>query len=527
MASDTDSLDRRPHRVGPGRVPTFGFWLGVLLASSLLLVPESSGLSAPARRTAAVAALMAAWWITEAVPIAATALVPLILLPIFGVLPGGRVAGAYANSYVFLFLGGFLLALAMERWDLHRRLALALLGRAGTKPDRVVGAFMLAAAALSMWVSNTATVLLMLPIARAVVERMCAAVAEPRRETAERSLGVTLMIGLAYGASIGGMGTLIGTPPNIVLAGAMTELFPAAPRIGFLQWMGLGVPLTLVLLPGAWWIVRRFAPPVPLSAFDFGDAGRSVREERARLGPWGRGERMVMAVFLATVSLWLTRSPGWGAWVPHGDGIDDATVVLGTTLLFFLLRAPARGAGPGVPHIPLLEWRTVERGVPWGVLLLFGGGFALAAAFQQSGLAGWIGDRLASAAGFPLPVLVLAVALGVTFLTELTSNTATATLLMPVLASTAVAIGVNPLLLLMPAALSASCAFMLPVATPPNAIIFGTPWVTVPRLARTGLAMNLFGAAIITLFTLGPLRLVFGVIDLGLPGWAVSRFPGP
>ena len=514
----------------------WGLILGPLLMVGVILIPWPEGPSPEARRTAGVTVLMAAWWVTEAIPIAVTALLPLALFPWFGILPSAKVAPAYANHLVFLFLGGFLLALSLERWGLHRRIALRVVQAVGTGPRRLTFGFMLATALLSMWVSNTATVLMMLPIAMAVVRRLSAGATRDGRSSPEitaeaaESLGLVLMLSLAYAAGIGGMGTLIGTPPNIVFAGMLHQIYPGAPEVGFLQWMEIGLPLVLVLLPLSFVVVQRVAPVVPLGEFRFEAGGAHIREELDALGPLGRAERLVATVFAATVLLWLTRSrleigsfvyPGWATLFPHPGYIHDATVAVTMCIVLFLV--PSGTVGPDGRGERLLAWADARKGVPWGILLLFGGGFALAAAFQQSGLALWMGGRLSGLGQLPLPALILAVCLGVMFMTEVTSNTATATLLLPILASTAGAIHVHPLLLMVPATLSASCAFMLPVATPPNAIVFGSGWVTIPRMARTGVLLNLMAAVLITLLALGPLRAVF---DTRSPAWVGSSRGG-
>jgi len=502
---------------------------GPLLFLAASFLPWAPGMEPAARRTAGVAAWMAVWWITEAVPIPVTALLPLALFPALGILSSPDTAAHYGNHLVFLFLGGFLLALALEEWNLHRRIALRVVTAIGGGPRRLVFGFMAATAALSLGISNTATVLLMLPIAVAVVHRLSEHAeldGAPAPERAASSLGVVLMLSIAYAASIGGLGTLIGTPTNIVFAGVVRRLFPHAPEVGFVSWMVFAIPLVLVFLPAAWFVVQAVAPAVPLRRFRFPDALNHLREERRRLGPPSGGERIVAWAFAATAALWITRAPvqlgsvrlpGWSTLFPRPEFIHDAPVVMATCLpLFMIVAADAAGN-----RRPILTWAAVERKAPWGILLLFGGGFALAAGFESSGLARWIGERLAGLGALPLPVLVFVLCLGVSFLTEVTSNTATATLLLPILAAAATGMGVHPFLLMIPATLSASCAFMLPVATPPNAIVFGSPWVTIPRMARTGLLLNLIGAVLITLFALGPMRVVFDMNRNGEPDWAL------
>ena len=462
---------------------------------------------------------MAAWWIGEAIPLAATALVPLVAYPLLGILSSASTAREYGNHLIYLFLGGFLLAIAMERWELHRRIAMRLLLLFGTRPKRLVTGFAVTVALLSMWISNTAATLMTLPVAMAVVKHLAAhALIDGRRDenTAQlalATLGPVFMLTVAYAASAGGIATLVGTPPNIVMAGAIAELVDSSPEIGFARWMILGVPASLCLLALVLWWVPRIGTEISLDRFDCGDgASTMLREELDSLGPMGAGERRVLIVFVSTVLLWLTRAPieiggsrfpGWAQLFPNPDAIHDATVAIAAGIVLMALRAPDHGAS-----VPVLDWKTVRRGVPWGILILFGGGFALARGFVETGLSEWLGQQLAGLEAAPLPLVILAVCLLTTFLTEVTSNTATSTVLMPVLAATAVAIDVAPVMLMIPAALSASCAFMLPVATPPNAVVFGSGWISIQRMARVGLVMNLSGALVLTLVCWALVRFV-------------------
>lgn len=473
-----------------------------------LVVDAPAGLEPPAWRMLGVAAWMAVWWMGEVIPLAGTALLPMVLFPLCEILSSGATAREYGNHLVYLFLGGFLIAIAMERWELHRRIALQVLLAFGTKTRRLLTGFALTVALLSMWISNTSTALMILPVAMAVVRHLARhAPAGLSPSDCERELGPVFMLTVAYAASAGGIATLVGTPPNIVLAGAISELVQGAPTLSFARWMLLGVPASAGLLLLVLWWVPRLAASRPLSDFDSEEAAGSVlRDELDAMGPMTRPERGVLAVFLSTVFLWLTRSPlsigaltipGWSNLFPSPGDLHDATVAIAAGVVLMAARArPREGEA-----VPLLDWETAAAKLPWGVLLLFGGGFALAKGFSDTGLSAWIGDQLAGMAGAPLPLLILGVCLVTTFLTELTSNTATSTILMPVLAATAVAVGVPAPALMIPAALSASCAFMLPVATPPNAIVFGSGWVTIRQMSRVGLAMNLSGAVVITLLS--------------------------
>jgi solute carrier family 13 (sodium-dependent dicarboxylate transporter), member 2/3/5 len=478
-----------------------GFLGGLLLFGLVLLLPAPEGLSPEGWRTAAVALLMATWWMTEALPIPVTALLPLVLFPLLGILEMPSAAAPYANPLIFLFMGGFLLALAMERWGLHRRIALGILVRAGAGPHRLVLGFMVASAVLSMWISNTATAAMMLPIGLAVLVLLRPPGLAPPPE-GRFNLGIALMLGIAYGASIGGVATLIGTPPNAIFAGAADELLGV--RIGFLEWMQVGVPLAALFLPLAWLLLTRVLyPPDPLPT----EAGGLLEAERRGLGPMHRGERIVAVVFALTALAWVLREekvlgrvtlPGIERWFPM---VSDAGIAMTGALLLFLLPVRWREG------VFALSWDEARR-LPWGVLILFGGGLSLARAMESSGLATWIGGAAQGLGTLPLVAFLAVVATLFVFLTEITSNTATATMAMPVLAGVGMAVGVDPVLLMSTAAMAASMAFMLPVATPPNAIVFASDDVTIPRMARAGLLLNLVSIALVSL----------------VGGWLVARF---
>ena len=463
---------------------------------------------------AAVALWMAVWWITEVIPLGMTALLPLVLFPITGIMSGKAVAPVYVNDIIFLFIGGFMVALAMQRWNLHKRIALMILTRMGSSPGRIVLGFMLATWFLSMWISNTATTMMMVPIALAVILKLEKSLEE--RTASRFSLG--LLLGVAYSSSIGGIATLVGTPPNLAFAKIFTTYFPNAPDISFTQWIVFAFPLSFVFLAMVWgFLTLRFFHKRPLqidtALFD---------DEYQKLGPMTFEERWVLLDFILLAFLWLTRSdlqlggfriPGWSSLLSTPQFVDDGTVAICMALILFLI--PSKNS----PGSTILDWNTAS-GLPWNIVLLFGGGFALAAGFKETGLSQWIGSQLQFFSVLN-PVFVVAMASTlVTFLTELTSNTATAQVILPVIASLAVAIQVNPLLLMLPVTLSASCAFMLPVATPPNAIIFGTGRIRVTDMATTGILINLLGVILITLtvFTLG--WAVFTIDLSSVPAWA-------
>lgn len=446
---------------------------GPLLAAAAGVACLQGGLSSGAAWTAAVTVLCALWWVTEPVPVPVTSLVPFVVLPTVGAIQAEAAAGAYGHPLILLLLGGFLMSSAMERSGAHRRLAVGLvrlLGRRGGARRLVLGV-MVATAVCSMWISNTATTLMLLPVMLAVIEQ--------DEAEGRAGLALPLLLGLAYGASIGGMGTPVGTPPNIVLMGIVDEL--QLPEIGFARWMGLGVPVVALLLPLTWfWITRHLADrPAP---------------QLPPVGQWTPAERRVLAVFAVAAALWITRKAPGGGWSGLLDlpEASDAAVALGAAVTLFLV-PDGRGGRT-------LDWPTARR-IPWGLLLLFSGGICIARAFSTTGLAEALGTWLAHDAGLAAlpPVLTaLGICLSVTFLTEVTSNTATTTLLLPVLAAAAASAGVDPLAWMVPATFSASCAFMLPVATAPNAVVYGSERVTIAQMAKEGLILNLVGAAVIT-----------------------------
>ncbi len=461
---------------------------------------ESVAFDTGGRATAAVAVWMAVWWLTEAIPLYATALVPLVLLPLLGAASMREAAAPYAHELIFLFMGGFLLALSMQRWGLHRRIALLVLLLFGERPVNLVGGFMVVTALLSMWVSNTATAVMMLPVAVSVVDLFARqtgsgsggeAFADPRSPL--RSFAVALLLGIAYAASIGGVGTPIGTPPNLFLVSyAKTHL---GREISFVGWMGLALPLVAVFLAVTWLLLTRVLHPIRVDRIE---GGRTVvRAELAKLGGMSAGERIVLVVFVATSLLWITRPQltelAFGGWRPLA-GLTDTGIAMLAALVLFVTPVDRRAKRFA------LDWPTAV-GLPWGILVLFGGGLSLAAAIETNGVGEWVGAQVAGFAGVPPLGVVAAVVAIIVFATELTSNTATTATLVPVLAALAPGLGLEPLFLAIPAALAASCAFMLPVATPPNAVVFGSGFVTLQDMSRTGFWLNWIGVALITAFT--------------------------
>jgi sodium-dependent dicarboxylate transporter 2/3/5 len=506
-----------------------GVWLGLILFAAIWFGPELDAQRPAVSDMMAIAVLMATWWVTEAIPIPATALLPIVLFPLTGIMKGSEVAREYMSWLILLFLGGFLIAIAVERWNLHRRIALHILSLIGGQPHRLVLGFMVATAFLSMWLSNTATTMMMMPMAISLVV-LYEDLNQRRLQSGQavdplaRNFPLVLMLGLAHSASIGGLATLIGTPPNGVLVTQFEQIFPDAPAISFAQWMAFAAPFSFLFLIVAWLLLSRIIYPLPASSPFSGRA--FIREELERLGPITTEERRVAFVFAGVALLWMTRKsiafgssftlPGWSSLFSEQSGvgalIDDGTVSITMALLLFLIPASKEKGGR------LMNWQAT-RAVPWGILLLFGGGLALAKGFEVSGLSAWIGGRFEVLAGAPPAGLVASVVAVVAALTELTSNTATASMSLPIMASLARAIGAHPLLLMIPAALAASCAFVLPVSTPPNAIVYGSGRVPIVKMIKAGIIMEVVALVMITtlVFTLGS-----AVFDLGgpFPEWA-------
>lgn len=466
-----------------------GLMLGPLLALLMFgLLPETIGgveLSPAGRATAAVAALMATWWLTEALPLPATALLPIVLFPLLGIAPIRDATAPYANDVIFLFMGGFILGLAMQRWHLHVRLALHVVMLMGTQPHRVIGGFMLATAVLSMWISNTATAVMLLPVAASVVEMLRKELPGEAHAAALRRFSIALMLGIAYAASIGGLGSLIGSPPNLVLANFAASRLDI--EISMLGWFRYGLPLVILFLPVAWLYLTRIAHPVTLPVEI--DSARSIRKALAGLGRLSPSERRVMLIFGLTAFAWIFRPQIAALFsLPH---LTDSGIAMLSALALFVLpskdwRSPR-----------LMNWATAVT-LPWGILLLFGGGLSLAGAIGGTGLDLYIAAGFAGLAGAPLWLLVAVVVIAIILLTELSSNTAVANTFIPVLAAVAIGIGTAPMPLLLGATLAASCAFMLPVATPPNAVVFGSGYLRIGDMAKAGIWMNLIGATLIT-----------------------------
>jgi solute carrier family 13 (sodium-dependent dicarboxylate transporter), member 2/3/5 len=470
-----------------------GLALGPAAFFILLFWVDIPGLSLPPKAVLASAVWIAIWWITEAVPLATTALLPIVLFPLTGGLDLKATTAPYSHPYIFLYLGGFMIAIAIEKCNLHKRIALNIIKLIGTNIVFIILGFMLATAFLSMWISNTAAAVMLLPVGMAIVVQL-----QDNPDTAADEnavFGKALMLAIAYAASIGGVATLIGTPPNLVMAGVIKETYGTA--ISFSQWFVFAFPLSVLMLLLCWYYLTHIAFRFGQKSFPGGKA--EIERQVSLLGEMTSDEKKVAAVFFTTALAWITKSFLLAKIIP---GIDDAIIaIVGGTLLFMLPSSK--------PKEPLLKWQDTTK-VPWGIILLFGGGMSLAAGFEKSGLADWIGDQFTYLAGLPLILLILIVVAAVNFLTEITSNLATTAMLLPVLISVAASAEVPPFFLIVGATVAASCAFMLPVATPPNAVVFGSGYLKIEEMLQTGFWLNLGSIIIVTLVVYYLLPLAWG-----------------
>lgn len=502
----------------PARSPTsIASWTGLVLGPILAVVAWSllpstqfdplgnpiAGLSDAGRMTGAIATLMACWWLTEAIPLSATALIPLVAFPIGGVLSFSSAAAPYASEVIFLFMGGFILGLAMQRCGLHKRIALLTIQLVGTNPKRLIAGFMLASAIISMWVSNTATAIMMFPIALSVITLVRQRLAPPGTPTnaptdqhpsPDPNFESTLLLGVAYAASIGGIATFIGSPPNAVFKGFVEGHYNH--HAGFTDWMKIALPIVVVFLPIAWFYMTCISQPVRLKQIPGGKS--MIRNELASLGPMNRGEWIVFLVFILTVALWIFRPTLIKLAADQGlhsfAALNDASIALFSSLLLFIIPVNPR------KRVFAMDWKTAEK-LPWGTLILFGGGLSLAAAISTSGLDNYIGQFFTGLAGLPTPLIILVLVTIVIFASELASNTAVATAALPILAAAAPIMGIDPYRLLIPATIAASMAFMLPVSTPPNAIVYATGRITSKQMIKTGFGLNIIAIVVITLAT--------------------------
>jgi len=486
-----------------------GLFAGPLAFLAVQFFATPVGLSEQGIAVMAVTLWMAIWWISEALPMEVTSLLPIVLFPLTGGLTLSDTTASYGHKFIFLFAGGFMLSIALERWNLHRRIALNIIRWVGSGQRRLLLGFMVAVAFMSMWISNTATTVMMLPVALAVIRNM-----KPNRDSLHvsaeseqsnfeedkkrTSFGTVLLLGLAYAASIGGMASLIGTPPNLIFAGVVEETTGIA--IGFTEWMSIGLPISVVLLLLVWWVLGR-----KLSKIE-GEGMHMIREEIALLGPMKPEEKRVAWVFGLTAMAWMLRSQLLQQWIP---ALDDTIIAITASILLFVV---PNGDGSR----KLLTWKEAV-GMPWGVLMLFGGGIAIASAFDSSGLSTWIGGQFIAFSHWPLFALLLITVWVVNFLTEITSNLATTAAILPLLAPLAVTLDVHPFLFMVGATTAASCAFMLPVATAPNALVFGSGELQLKHMVRYGLVFNLISVGIITLAVYYLLPLIWGLQVEGYP----------
>ncbi|MEX2368084.1 MAG: SLC13 family permease [Balneolaceae bacterium] len=486
-------------------------WAGLVGGVAVFLImffsapPED--LSLAGWRTAAVAMLMAIWWVSEVISISATALLPIVFFPILGVSTISEATSPYANPMIFLFMGGFMIAIAMQKWDLHRRIALNIIWMIGSKPRNIIAGFMISAAFMSMWVSNTAATLMMLPIAMSVIHLTKAVDSVKQDEDTYRNFVLTLMLAIAFSANVGGLGTIIGTPTNALMIAFVEDAYGI--EISFAEWMMVGLPVVILGLPIIFYTLTNLVYPVRVESLPGGR--QYILEEKQRLGSLSKAEALVAGTFALVAVLWMGR-PYFEGFMP---GLSDAGIAIFGALILFLIPV---NLGKG---IFLMTWRDAEK-LPWGVLILFGGGLTLAGAIQRTGLAEWVGGYFDVLSGWPVILIILVVALVIIMFTEMASNSATAAAFLPVIGSVAISVGQDPLLFAVPVAVVASCAFMLPVATPPNAIVYGSGVMSIPEMAKAGLWLNLFFAILVTLLTYFLFTIVLGIEIGTIPPGIVS-----
>lgn len=494
--------------MGTSLVKKWGFGLGLLAFLLIILLPTPAEMSKQAQHVGAVTVLMMIWWFSETIPVYATAFVPLALFPLLTDISAAQLATSYGHSLVLLLLAGFFIAKGIEEQQLHKRIALSIIRKVGTGKRQILLGFMIAAAFLSMWLANIIIVLLMLPIAIAIIEK-------EELISKDRRFGFSLLLGIAYASSIGGTGSLIGTPPNLVLVATLDKLYPAAPEISFLSWMLIGLPLILILLPILWWyMVKYYKIEGEL------EGGKAQLDEAfTALGPMKLGEKKALAIFILTAIGWLWRKdipidefvlPGWSTLLGVGDTVNDSTVGMIGALLMFIVKDGAAK--------PLLNWSQAQK-IPWGPLMLIGGGLALATGLKVSGLVAYIGASLSFIGSLPVLLIIIFIVVFMLFFTEVNSNTATATLFLPLLAAIAVGNQINPLLFVVPATFACSFAFMLPIATGPNMVIFGSERLSISEMAKCGLGLNLICIVVLTALLYFLIIPMWG-IEVTLPTWA-------
>ena len=486
---DPDSLDRRSYQ-------NVGLLLGPIIFILMMLFSDHQDvMSMIAWRVAAVGLLMAIWWATEALPVAVTALVPLVTFDILEISSMKEAAAPYANPTIYLFLGAFILAIAVQRWNLHKRIAFFILSKTGTDGRRLIGGFMLVAALLSMWMTNTSTTMMLLPIALSVISVILIQM-QNLSDVSQQNFQISMLLGLAFAATIGGMSTLIGTPPNALFAAYMRETFDIS--ISFFDWMMVGVPLASIMLILAWSVLTIVVYPSDIQ--ESAEVRQHLLSESVALGKLTTPEKRVALTFALVILFWVVRRPLTAAL--DLSGLSDASIALTGALLLFILPSGERGQSK------LLVWDDL-KGLPWGVLILFGGGLSLASAISNSGLASWLGQSLSPLSFMGVGFVVFCATALVIFLTEMTSNLATTATFLPILGALALQIGISPVVLCVPVTLAASCAFMLPVATPPNAVVFSSGFITIPQMIRAGLYLNILGLGLLIVISYWLAPLIF------------------
>ncbi len=486
-----------------------GLLLGIFAFIVIMFLPEPAGMSFQAKSAAAVVVLMSIWWITEAIPVYATAFLPLALYPLLEILPAKETAANYGHNYVLMLLGGFFLGKAIENQNLHRRIALVIINNFGISRQRIMMSMMIATAFLSMWIANVTAAVMMFPIAMSIIAH------EEETVSGKSTFGTGLMLAIAYSATLGGLSTLIGTPTNMIFVGILDKLFPDAPPITFFTWLKIGLPVVIVLLPVfCFYLIRYFGVKGNLSQSD-----TIIKDELMALGKITAGEKSVIYVCLIAIFGWIFRDdflfgtlviPGWASILGLDNYVHDSTVAIAAALLLFIL--------PANKEKRLLDWKSASQ-VPWGVAMIVGGGYAIAAGFESTGLADWLGNQLVFISNYPFLIVMIVVIGFVMIFTEFNSNTATANILLPVLASMAVAAAINPLLLLIPATVASSLGFMMPAGTGPNTVIFGSERVTVADMVKCGVWLDLISLVILTVLLYFIIMPWLG-FESGLPVWA-------
>jgi sodium-dependent dicarboxylate transporter 2/3/5 len=495
-------------------VKYIGLFLGILFFLFILLFTDLKPGHPEVTRTLAVAVLMATWWVTEAIPLSITALIPLVAFPMLGILNGKEVSSTYINHIIFIFIGGFIMALAMEKWNLHKRIALKILMVIGVSPGRILFGFMLATVFLSMWISNTATTMMMIPIVMSIIVSLEETVSG--KNMSKYATG--LFLAIAYSASVGGMTTLVGSPTNLVFPKILTLMYPGAPETSFADWFFFAIPITLIMFAAIWLVVYFiYRPKEKWTGID----QQHFREQYRELGRTSFEEKIVLSLFVSLALLWILRAgiefdnfriPGWSSLFEHPEYINDGTAAMLIGIILFIIPTRSKSAKR------IMDWKTAHK-LPWNIVLLFGGGFALARGFQSSGLALWFGEQLSWTQSIHPLLILLAVVTLMSFLTELTSNVASTQMLLPVFAALAVTSGNNPILFMIPATLASSLAFMLPTATPPNAIIFGTDKIRIGTMIRTGFLLNMLGIIVVVIVTWLSGEKHFDIVPGILPDW--------